>query len=225
MVREIHFISSWAIVNYLINHPVNWEPNGDGLDWNRARLGGEGDQAHPERVLPMVEMWLRLLNLKKGLFTQSEYAEYAFQEYAPWPPQEFRNGVLAKLFRNVYPSMIDHIHVFALLSESGIFKSVDYDTDEDVTKKIDIVLTRHDGQNLGLALRAGTRTASRCAEYKTIFRGRPVAPFQVIEIPLSMKRRGSKSRGAGNKRWYVLEDFKKAIDWVKDGGWSGPIAR
>jgi len=223
MVREIRFISSWAIVNYIVDNPINWDPNGDGLDWLRAKRGGEGDRAHPEMVLPMVEMWLRLLNLKKGLFTQIEFEEYALKEYAPWPPEEFKNGVRAKLYRNFYPSMIDHIYAFALLSESGIFKSVDYDTDEDVTKKIDIYLTRHDGQHLGLALRIGTATARECQEYKYYIRGQPVQPFVVEPIVLDTKRRGPRSRGAGNKRWYVLEDFKKAIDWAKAGGWHGPI--
>ena len=227
MVREIRFISSWAIVNFIVDNPIDWS------DRDLAGLGGPGDRAHPEQVTPMVEMWLRLLNLERGLFTQAEYAEYFFRELSPWPlnvkdalftPEQLKEGVRAKLYRNVYPSMVDHIYAFALLSESSIFKSIDYDTDADVTKKLDIVLTRHDDRHLGLALRAGTMRAKWYGGYKNTFRGCPIAPFPVMTIELPMKRRGPRSRGAGNKRWYVLEDFKEAIDWAKEGGWHGPIA-
>jgi hypothetical protein len=219
MVREIHFISSWAIVNYIIEHPIDWSNR------EMASLGGLGDQANPKQVLPMVEMFIRLLAEKKGLFTQAEFADYCFRAYAPWPPEKYREGVKAKMYRNVYPSMIDHLHVFALLAESRIFKSVDYDTSDDVLKKLDIVLTRVDDRHLGLAIRAGTAGAKWAEVYKKIFRGVSVSPFPVIPIVLDMKRRGPTSRGAGNKRWFILEDFLEAIRWATEGIWSGPINR
>jgi hypothetical protein len=125
------------------------------------------------------------------------------------PDQKF--GIKAKLYRNFYPSMIDSLHVWAMLCESGMFEMCFLSATEDAIGKSDLIL-RSGGRDFRLALLGPTSQASEDREYKINHRGNGDAGCIEIRLP------GAYPKSPGNKRWFRKSDVMKAILSHHKGG-------
>jgi hypothetical protein len=205
MAESLIYMSSRHIVEYMTRHPIQWMDN---KKW-MADVGGPGDKAGLPPV-PSVELWIECLRSKERLFSQDEYADYylangRIRNWLQGKSPEQVEGVRVKQYRNFYPSMIDSLHVWALLAESGLFDSCIVETDRDAISKIDMVVMA-DGHRLALAIRGPTPDATRAKAYKDKYRGNGQAT-NAIELALSIK----KPRSPGNKRWFDAEEVITAI--------------
>lgn len=200
--RALLYIPSSEIVDFITGNPIDWNEDKKAL----AKRGGAGDQAGVTPT-PAVEEFLSLLIKKRGLFTQEEYLQHCVSQWKDWavsktPEQKF--GIKAKLYRNFYPSMIDSIHVWAMLCESGMFELCFLSATEDAIGKSDLIL-RSGNRELRLALMGPTTQASEDREYKINHRGN--GEVGCIEIRLSLVH----PKSPGNKRWFKKSDVMRAI--------------
>lgn len=196
------YISSAEIVRFVTKNPINW------LDRYKeyAMRGGYGDQAGVTPT-PAVEEFLRLLTERKRLFTQGEYVEWCRTVWGDWRSglsTEQAYGVKAKLFRNFYPSMIDSLHVWSLLSESGEFDSCVLNSHEDAIGKTDLTVFRGN-EVIRLALMAPGSKARADRNYKIAYRA--TDRDACIELPLDLDA----PKSPGNKRWYTRTGIMDAI--------------
>jgi len=197
------YVPSYAIVEYIANNPINW------LDHYRhmARRGGVGDTAGVTPS-PAVYEFLALYHQEKGLFTQRRYAEWCQDKWRDWladKTDEQRRGVGVKLYRNFYPSMIDSLHVWAMMVEAGGFHACILDSTLDAIGKTDLTLVRS-GVSYRVALLIDTSNSVGDRRYKLGHRNGD-APTDCIEIRLPMSR----DKTPGNKRWYYPTDLTDAI--------------
>lgn len=205
MGESLIYMSSRHIVEYIAQHPILWMDDKKEM----ATIGGAGDKAGLPPV-PSVELWLQCLRGKERLFTQEEYAAQCFGDprWAMWlrgKGQDQIDGLRIKLYRNFYPSMIDSLHVWALLAETGLFDSCIVESDKDAIAKIDLTVTVQD-HRLPLAIRGPTEKAAQSRTYKRTMRGSG-HEVQSIELALSIR----KPRTPGNKRWFDAEEVVTAI--------------
>lgn len=183
------------IVRYVTENPINW---------SSSELAGKGRVGDTAGVTPTpaVEEFLSLLRQWQRLFTQHDYWLFCVTRWDGWlaskTPMQIE-GVKAKLYRNFYPSMIDSLHVWAMLAMSRKFDYCVLDSYKDAIGKTDLTLMRQ-GQQWKVALRIGSDAAERNRIYKNAYRGSAV---NCIEVPLPLSRQ----RAPGNKRWYNIEDF------------------
>lgn len=199
---DLHFFGSEYIVNYLRFHPVDWS------DLHLSRRGGAGDQAGVTPT-PAVAEFLALLKQNGDLFTQREYEEHCRRVWCEWfnrLPEHLQRGVIAKLHNNFYPSMIDTLHVYALLVEERIGDCYIVSPEMDARDKIDLIV-KVNGQAIGLALIGPTDDADHDRAYKTEHRP-GIADDQLIVVKLPNAR----PRTPGNKRWYQLQDFQVLLE-------------
>src|SRR5262245_41698737 len=120
MIKDGHdsvalvYIKSPVILDYLTQHPIDWSHR------DLAKRGGVGDSAGMTPT-PAVREFLSLLRERRGaLFTQEDFAQHCQQAWREWWSQKTlpqQKGVIAKLYRNFYPSLIDSLYVWALLVE------------------------------------------------------------------------------------------------------------
>lgn len=203
MSETLLYIGSKAIEQYIASHPINWH------DKSLACRNGLGDQAGMPPT-PMVYEFLSLLKKRQALFTQSEYRDHCFQQWDDWPALQdtlYRKGVEAKLYRNVYPSMIDSLHVYSLLVEAKWFDKCVLDSTTDAVSKHDLLAFRGSLPPIALDLFAGSSSAISDRQYKKSHRQSLTGIIcQTYEVPLSMAR---PARRPGNKRWYCLKDFEQ----------------
>lgn len=200
---SLKYYSSEYIVDFVSRHPIDWS--------NRklAKRGGSGDMAGVTPT-PAVYEFLALLAQRKGLFTQKEYKNYCFDVWSSWlenKNDQEKAGVAAKLYRNFYPSMIDSLHVWSLLVETGEFSQCYLDSTEDALSKSDLTVVRLNGAEIKIALSIGSYNARRDRDYKRNYRGR-YDGIVLFDVELSMDR----PRRPGNKRWYVTEDFSSLLN-------------
>lgn len=205
MGESLIYMSSQHIMDYVEQHPIMWMDDKKEM----ASLGGAGDKAGLPPV-PSVELWIRCLRTKEQLFTQEEYAKFCFADdkWSAWlrgKHAEALEGLRIKLYRNFYPSMIDSLHVWALLAETGLFDSCIVETDRDAIAKVDMTVTTK-GHRLALALRGPTPDATWAKQYKAQYRNNGQAR-DAIELALSIR----KPRSPGNKRWFDAEEVVTAI--------------
>lgn len=205
MGESLIYMSSRHIVDYLTRHPIMWL---DDKKW-MAEIGGPGDKAGLPPIAS-VELWIECLRRKERLFSQEEYVEHYFgnAKIAAWlrgKPLEQVEGVRVKQYRNFYPSMIDSLHVWALLAETGLFDSCIVETDRDAISKVDMIVTT-EGHRLSLAIRGPTEDATRAKNYKGKYRNTGDSR-NAIELALSIR----KPRSPGNKRWFDAEEVVTAI--------------
>lgn len=196
------YIPSEQIVRYITAHPIDWD------DREKAKRGGPGDQAGVTPS-PAVEEFLRLLVEGRELFTQKEYMYHCWEQWRDWigpKPLPQKLGVKAKLYRNFYPSMIDSLHVWALLVEGGMFDSCVLNSTEDAIGKSDLILTSGD-RELRLALIGPEEAASTDRAYKVKHRNSGTSDVECIDIVLPREY----PRSPGNKRWYQKQDLMRAI--------------
>lgn len=197
------YIPSCAIVEYVAANPVNW------LDHYRymAKRGGIGDTAGITPT-PAVYEFLSLYHHKKGLFTQREYAEWCFEQWHEWLTEktdEQRRGVGVKLYRNFYPSMIDSLHVWAMMVETGGFHACILDSTLDAVGKTDLTLVR-DSMTYRVALLIDSANGVGDRRYKLAYRSTD-SDTACIEIRLPLSR----DKTPGNKRWYYPADVIDAM--------------
>ena len=199
--RTLMYFSASYIVDWVTRHPI---------DWSNKMLtgrGGPGDKAGKSPTTS-VEEFFRLLLQRRGLFTQQEYSDHCFARWREWlvgKPKIQCDGVHAKLLRNYYPSRIDSLHAWALLSESGLFSRCVLDSYSDAVSKCDITVYYGDGRKVDVAL-VGPSGAAVRSRARKIARSNGVGS-SAVEITLPMDR----ARNPGNKRWHILEDFSKIL--------------
>lgn len=197
------YISSETIVNYVSKNPVNWLEDFKGM----AKRGGIGDQAGVTPT-PAIQEFLELYHDTKSLFTQRDYRDWCFKRWRNWleeKPKAQQDGVAVKLYRNFYPSMIDSLHVWAMLAETKKFDVCVLDSTEDAIGKTDLTLRQNEIMHR-IALQIGTKSGIDNRKYKCKHRNGG-QEIERIEIWLPMSR----SRTPGNKRWYELDDFSKLL--------------
>lgn len=202
---DLYFFSSEYIVNYLRVHPVDWS------DLDLSRRGGVGDRAGVTPT-PAVAEFLALLQQKRDLFTQREYEEHCRAVWCEWFNRlevNHQRGVIAKLHNNFYPSMIDTLHVYALLVEERVGDCYIVSPEMDARAKIDLIV-KVNGQAFGLALIGPTDDADHARAYKTEHRP-GIADDQVLVVKLPNAR----PRAPGNKRWYRIEDLTAVFDSIE----------
>jgi hypothetical protein len=210
MNTNILFRSSRAIVEFVDKNPINWS------NYEFAKRGGIGDQAGIHRYSPVVNLWVNRWNFP-NMPTTDEFKDFCIEQWiqesnGKWPENPVHiDGITAKLHRNFYPSCVDLMHVFALLVESKRLAGVEYDYVSDSVGKIDLTVTRDDGNRAGILLKIGTPASRDAARYKSTFRKQPVPLYPLIPIDLDTDIR---DKTFGNKRWYELEDFQKLFDWA-----------
>jgi hypothetical protein len=199
MSLTLMYLHSDYIVSYVTNHPIDWQNEYREL----ARRGGAGDTAGVTPT-PAVGEFLHVLSQRQSLFTQQDYLIHCRKVWQDWwgglsDAQE--KGMIAKLYRNFYPSMIDSLHVWAMLSEVGWFDVCYLDAYEDAIGKTDLTFKSGD-KVIKLALMGPTRQAREDRDYKLTHRnnGRGI---EAVEAQLSLSR----VRSPGNKRWFRLSDF------------------
>lgn len=198
------FFASAYIEDFLAEHPVQW------LDRELAERGGVGDRAG-RTPTPAAREFFEMLHNAGTLFTQAEYAERCLRRWKTWfeqlaPPQQ--RGVRVKLFNNFYPSLMDSLHVMALLAEARRFDTYLIDARMDVLDKVDLTLM-WDGKLFRVALVGPTAQAQDDRHYKITHR--PGAHDEVVHV---VRLPPERPRGAGNKRWFELQDF--AFLWAEN---------
>jgi hypothetical protein len=216
----ILYLGSRAIVRYIDKHPVIW-PSGE-LAWRN----GIGDRAGVPPT-PAVYEFFSLVIQKQGLFTQSEYRDYCFEQWKTWDSltnASMREGVEAKLYRNFYPALVATLHAWSLLVEVGWFDRCVIDPQTDAISKHDIIVSRSGEAPIALDLFIGTSRAIADRRYKTTHRKAPIETVKrSFEVPLSTEDRPKKK--PGNMRWYCLKDFEHvyAAMYNQDSLWNIPI--
>lgn len=196
------YLGSKAIENYIARHPVSW------ANAELAKRGGIGDRAGMPPT-PMVYEFFSLVAQKQGLFTQSEYRDHCFEQWCSWNKlenQDMREGVAAKLYRNVYPSMVNTLHAWSLLVEARWFDLCVIDTATDALSKHDLIVSRSGCTPIALDLFIQTERAVNDRQYKLSHR-KASRDFvcESFDVPLPIHDR--QKRQPGNMRWYCLKDF------------------
>lgn len=194
------YIPSDEIVRYVTAHPIDWHKP------EMANRGGPGDKAGITPT-PAVEEFLRLLMDRRALFTQSEYMHHCWVQWRSWiepKPMDQKVGVKAKLYRNFYPAMIDSLHVWAMLVETGMFDTCVLNSAEDAISKTDLIVTSGP-KAYRLALIGPTINAIQDRQYKLANRGNGEDTSIEIVLPSEYPRQ------PGNKRWYRKSDVMRAI--------------
>lgn len=193
------YMASDAIVDYIAAHPVRW---GHG---ELAKIGGPGDRKTPT---PAMAVFFEMFALRGALFSQEEYIDYALSKWPAWlatlSPMEIE-GLQVRLGRNFYVSAVDSLHVWAMLVETGAFRSCVIDTALDAVGKTDISVTTSCGSVLSVALSVDSPNGRHAYDHKRKWRG--VAKDAII-LRLPMDR----PRTPGNKRWYNKDDLHPILD-------------
>jgi hypothetical protein len=205
------YFNSQHIVRYLADHPIDWVDEYKSY----AQRGGYGDQAGVPPT-PAVEEFLALLSTKHELFTQREYLDWCYSQWKGWWPTnpKLGDGLSVKLYRNFYPSMIDSLHAWALLVESGKFASCTIDSYADAIAKTDITVQTFTGDRFSLALRVDTPSSRDSAKYKEEHR-EGYEDIQALTIWLPCDKTRPKS--PGQKRWYQVSDFEVLFSQLGTG--------
>ena len=194
------YMSSQSIMNFCTQNPIDWLSDYKKL----AAIGGKGDQAGIPPSTVVGEFIACLIN-KKSLFTQYDFMVWCADAWSDWRSELNKylwRGVVTKLYRNFYPSMIDSLYVWALLCETGKFSICYMDSIDDAISKSDITIFSNDNSKFHIALSIGTKKANDYCRYKTQNRhGTNVIETVRVELPMT------RERSPGNKRWYCLEDF------------------
>ena len=201
MTTTLLYIGSKYIETYLDKHPIDWS------DRELARIGGAGDQAGVPPI-PSVKIFIEQLQARNGeLFTQRDYLFRCWDEWSIANPtwynglkDEHKKGLRAKAYRNFYPSLIDSLHVWSLLSESSAFERCEIDAMKDAVGKTDITVYAN-GKPYQIALLAGSANAVQCRQYKKTHRNGYDIDCFAVKYP------SDRSKGIGNKHWFELRDF------------------
>lgn len=212
--RSLLYFRSTYIYDFIVQNPLH-EKTWSNEKKELAKRGGVGDSAGMPPT-PSVYEFLVLLHTKKDLFSQDEFWKHC---YAVWHRTGFfdektteqKKGLQAKAYRNFYPSMIDSLHVWSLLSESGHFSRCYLDAYDDVIGKYDISVVSNAGNIYKIGLRADTKASQSCFEYKQENRDIEGRGENVISVTLPIKGR-ERGDHTGNKRWYCIEDFAKLLE-------------
>lgn len=208
------YVPSDEIIRFVTANPIDW------CDRDNAKRGGVGDKAGMTPT-PAVEEFLNLLIARRGLFTQKEYMEWCWDKWREWillKPYEQKVGIKAKLYRNFYPAMIDSIHVWAMLCESGMFDRCILNSAEDAIGKTDLIVFSRELE-YRLALIGPTEYAKGDRQYKLQHRGNS-DNRTCIEIVLPM----TYPKTPGNKRWYNRGDVMQSILSVNREYWMASEA-
>lgn len=201
MGRQIKllYFSSTMILEFCKKHPVNMYTR---------NLAERGDILTPSPA--MGEFFDCLLN-KGRLITQEDYITYTHNQWHEWftgLQSQQKEGIVARLARNFYPSAIDTVHAWALLVESGKFKSAVIDILEDAVGKTDLTVEAKNGYKYKIGLSIDNRYSRQREAYKRAYRGD--VPDDLIDIRLPMER-----NKIGNKRWYEIEDFEPLFEQIR----------
>ena len=120
-------------------------------------------------------------------------------------PHPIRGGLGVRLYRNFYPSMIDSLHVWALLAETQLFDVCFLDSTADAVAKTDLTLVKGSTE-YRIALFAGSKRSVNDRLFKLKNRNTE-SEVLCIDVVLPMERKQS----YGKKRWYEIGDFENFI--------------
>lgn len=196
------YIPSEHIVRYITDHPIDW------YNKRYAERNGPGDRAGITPT-PAVEEFLHLLIARRELFTQHDYMCHCWEQWREWiapKSSEQKIGVKAKLYRNFYPAMIDSLHVWAMLVETGMFDSCVLNSTEDAIGKTDLIVTCG-AREIRLALIGPTDSALSDRQYKMVYRNNGERDTTCVEVVLSKEY----PMHPGRKRWFRKQDIMQAI--------------
>lgn len=192
--------SSDYIVRFISLHPINWTMA------HKANHHGSGDVLTPE---PAVQCFLDCLHDKQDLFSWEDYVLYCQerwnQNFPVWYNEELtednRDGLAVRLRRNFYPSMIDSLHVWALINEQKWYDRCLIDSYQDAVSKSDLILIKGD-MSISVGIRAPGSMCDQHFQWKNDFRcdGKE-RPHVMIQIPYD------RTRNPGNKRWFMTSDL------------------
>lgn len=190
------YFSSDIIKDFVKRNPIDWG--------HKCLANGPGNIKTPTSAM---EVFFSNLHSKKKLFTQKEYATYAWEEWKSWKKKLTKRqiqGVEARLYRNFYPSAIDSLYVWSMLVETDRFALCTIDIAEDVYSKTDLTVWSKNKDKYKIALHVDSEYCKKWTKYKKSVRGKPV---DVIDVVLTMDR----PRKPGNKRWYTIEDLEPLL--------------
>lgn len=144
--------------------------------------------------------WCRMIFTEKYLVDLDDHGRLMkegdrTEHESSWP---VATGLKAKCFRNFYPSFIDTLHVFGLMTESDLFSRIEINTEEDVKSDFDIHATDKHGVECRFAILA--RKSNSVKQF--IRKGSDVKNNIILALPMQRKREGG-------KRWFEMEDLKK----------------
>lgn len=213
------YIPSKHIVSFVSRNPIDWMTRDQAMMGDKAGLP----------PIPSVEMFLDFLLDKKTLFSQAQYWQYCQgrwnDEYPGWLPPSFTdeyNGLKAKAYRNFYPSVIDSLHVWSILSETGYFSRCILDSFEDAIQKSDITASTPSGIDIHVALVGPTAHAKKWAKYKENYR-RGKDAKKCVELAMNKKWPTT----SGNKRWFpqdfILESMRSVIETIIEEKKTNPV--
>lgn len=215
------YIPSKEIIAFCKENPIDWS------NAELAKIGGIGDQAGLPPI-PSVDIFLDLYHCRKSLFTQEQFFSHCLSMWESKNPEwvaglylqpgrpksapsfiefpSYLDGLRAKAYRNFYPSMIDSLHVWAMMVESGWFKMCYLDSCEDATGKSDITAIDNRGDEYKFALLIGSKNGLSALRHKRGSRSNGITTH-FVDVPLPTSR----PKGIGNKRWYCMDDIVSAI--------------
>lgn len=199
--RTLLYIPSDEIVDFVSRNPIDWD------NQEYAKRGGIGDRAGVTPT-PAVEEFISLLQLKTRLFTQEEYMKHCWEAWREWifdKPKDQKYGIKAKLYRNFYPSMIDSLHVWAMLCESQMFDACVLSSAEDAIGKTDLIV-RSKYLEYRIAIIGPNQKAMDDRQYKVKHRS---GSDDKVCIELQMPINYAKS--PGNKRWFRRSDVMSVL--------------
>lgn len=182
------------------------------------RGGAGGNLRTPESA---IGEFVNFLREKDALFTQREFTSYCFTKWKDWirtisddgkfTREERLKGLRVRLERNFYPSFIDSLHVWSLLSEAKWFDTCLIDPVRDAYSKADLILIKD--ESLTKIALLGPFDAIRDRTYKRKNRGNRNDYESIYEFILPKDR----PRSPGNKRWWKLSDFEIIRPIPRDG--------
>lgn len=198
------YFSSAEIMRFCGDHPLDW--SGKEL----VKRGGVADRAGMTPT-PAVQEFLNCPHWHQQLFDQAEYwswcqRQHLWSEWLSRLTDEQKQAVKARCYRNFYPSMIDSLHVWAMLVESGEYDSCAVDSARDAVGKTDLTVSK--GPEVKrIALVIGSPEGRADREYKLKYRATPDG-VECIDIYLDKEHRPV---GIGNKRWYNIGDLQDVL--------------
>ncbi len=209
--RSLMFIPSRKIKEAMVLDPVDWKDMWMGLP------NGPGNLLTP--TFAVVE-FMKLLQQEGGLFNHRQYIDYCknLPTWRDWwlglrPDQQ--RGMEVRLWNNFFVSMIDNLHIWAMLSEQGVFKACYMDSEDDAVRHRDLTLRTKNDEMIYLALYGPKGKGN--FEYKIEHRG--ASRRDAYVVPMT-----TRPRHEGNKMWYTLDDFamiladdKVALQSDRDG--------
>ncbi len=188
IILDEPILNTLQIREFVREHPIEQR------DKSLSYMGGPGCRAGMPPS-PAIHEFMKLYKLKSDLFHQKDFTWHCFYAWEQWLKNQIqimKRGVASKLYNNFYPSMIDSIHVHALITQMGFRCRID--TKADVVGGVDV--SAYVGSTVvDIALTTGSNYAVQWAHYKWDSERAQNKTMRVVDVP------------KGDKVWYNEIDF------------------